>query len=98
MGRLSCEGGKIMKILKNGFDQEVWFDDLEMAKSYYAPVEQLQENEFLGDNFENYVKQYNECIQEFDEAKTFEELAIVLNKYTDMFDNGSEWRVVDIKG
>ena len=80
-----------MKILKNGFDQEVWFDDLEMAKSYYAPVEQLQENEFLGDNFENYVKQYNE-------AKTFEELAIVLNKYTDMFDNGSEWRVVDIKG
>lgn len=67
-----------------------------MAKSYYAPVEQLQENEFLGDNFENYVKQYNECVQEFDEAKTFEELAIVLNKYTDMFDNGSEWRVVDI--
>lgn len=53
---------------------------------------------FLGDNFENYVKQYNECVQEFDEAKTFEELAIVLNKYTDMFDNGSEWRVVDIKG
>ena len=88
-----------MKILKkNGFDQEVWFDDLEMAKSYYAQVEQLQENEFLGDNFENYVKQYNECVQEFDEAKTFEELAIVLNKYTDMFDNGSEWRVVDIKG
>ena len=87
-----------MKILKNGFDQEVWFDDLEMAKSYYALVEQLQENEFLGDNFENYVKQYNECVQEFDEAKTFEELAIVLNKYTDMFDNGSEWRVVDIKG
>lgn len=36
-----------MKILKNGFDQEVWFDDLEMAKSYYAPVEQLQENEFF---------------------------------------------------
>lgn len=69
-----------------------------MAKSYYASVEQLQENEFLGDNFENYVKQYNECVQEFDEAKTFEELAIVLNKYTDMFDNGSEWRVVDIKG
>ena len=86
-----------MKILKNGFDKEIWFDDLEKAKSYYVPIEEPQENEFSGDNFENYVKQYHEYVQDFDEAKTLEELAIVLNKYTDMFDNGSEWVVIDIK-
>lgn len=85
-----------MKVLKNGKDDEVMFDDLEIAKKYYMPTEDPKKDEYLGNDFEEYVKLYNQYKEEIEEAETLEELASVLNKYTDIFDNGSEYFVKTI--
>lgn len=69
-----------MKELRNNFDKEVAFDDLNKAKNYYMPdTEEFPDEE--------------EYAQEIEEAETLEELAHVLNKYTDIFDNGSQYFV-----
>ena len=64
-----------MKELRNNFDKEVAFDDLNKAKNYYMPnTEEFSEGK--------------EYAQEIEEAETLEELADVLNKYTDIFSDG----------
>ena len=64
-----------MKELRNNFDKEVAFDDLNNAKNYYLP------------NTEEFSEE-KEYAQEIEEAETLEELAEVLNKYTDIFSDG----------
>ena len=73
-----------MKLLKNNFDDEVDFDDLEKAKYYYMP----DLNEFPDEI---------EYAEEIKEAKSLEELAQVFNKYSDEFDNGSRCYVIEIQ-
>lgn len=69
-----------MKYLKNSFDYEVQFTDLEAAKKYYMP--DLRE-----------LPEEREYAEEIKESDTLEELADVLNKYTDLYYNGSTFSV-----
>ena len=71
---------KDMKELRNNFDKEVAFEDLQKAKNYYMP------------DTEEFPEEV-EYAQEIEDAETLEELAHVLTKYTDMFDNGSQYFV-----
>lgn len=74
------------EILKNSFDKDINFDNLKEAKEYYLiPEEQLKE---LG-NGEDEVERN----KEIESAENLEELADILNKYSDICDNGSQWNV-----
>lgn len=71
-----------MIILKNNLD-DVTFDNLEDAKSYYIPN----------------TEEFPECInyvKEIEQSETMEELADVLNRHTDNFGDGRHHFVKDI--
>lgn len=69
-----------MRELRNNVDNEARFTDLAEAKKYYMPdLTQFPEAE--------------EYAEEISESGTLEELADVLNKYSDDFGNGSEYKV-----
>lgn len=79
-----------MKILKNSFDKDINFDNLEEAKKYYLKsAEQLEELDNDEDEIERNKK--------IESAENLEELADVLNTYTDLLDNGSHWSVHTIE-
>ena len=64
-----------MKELKNNVDYETVFKNLEEAKKYYMPD----------------LKEFPECeeySQDIKYCKSLEELAEVLNRYTDTFSDG----------
>ena len=88
---------KDVQTLKNSFDEEVEFTDLNEAKEYYMlDTEMLEEflnpAEYSGDDFEEYKQSVLDREKEIRGAKTMEELADVLNKYS-LLDNGSEWYI-----
>ena len=69
-----------IKELRNSLDDRLYFEDLEKAKEYYMPN----------------LNEFPECFEyaeEIQNAETLEELSNVLNKYTDVFDNGSRYYV-----
>lgn len=84
---------KVMKLV-NDFDKEVEFESLEEAKKYYYPEMEMTEEDYSGDNFAEYLKKWEEYKKGIKEAKSLQELADVLNKYSDEFGNGSSWEVV----
>ena len=64
-----------MKELRNNVDYEAVFENLEDAKRYYMPN----------------LKEFPECkeyAEEIKDSKTLEELADVLNRYTDLYSDG----------
>lgn len=66
--------------LVNDQDSSIEFSNIEEAKRYYMPdVEEFPEEEEYATEIEN--------------ADDLEELADVLNKYTDIFEDGSGWKV-----
>lgn len=72
-----------MKILVNNVDCNAEFESLTEAKNYYKPdVEDLAE--------------CDEYAQEIEGAESLEELADVLNKYTDLFGDGRSHSVKEI--
>lgn len=86
-----------MKYLRNSFDYEVEFDDLEEAKKYYTPEIELLEDEYLGNEpFEDYVADFNAYYDEIRNAESLEELAEILTNNSDRFDNGSIFYVKEI--
>lgn len=88
---------KAMKELRNNVDCDAKFCDLEEAKKYYIPQTELPcaKDEYSGNDFDSYCTQFKEYKTELSEADSLEELAIVLNKYTDIFDSGAEYKVVE---
>lgn len=69
-----------MKELRNNVDYEAVFTNLQKAKYYYMPN----------------LEEFSECVEyakEIEEAESLEELAQVLNKYTDIFGDGREYVV-----
>lgn len=86
-----------MKELRNNADTEVAFTDLKKAKNYYLPEENIpcSKEEYLGNDYEGFCKGFTEYKQEIQRADTLEELADVLNRYTDAYDDGREHTVVD---
>lgn len=81
--------------LVNDFDREVEFESLEEAKEYYYPEMEITEEDYIGDNFAEYLKAWEEYKKGIKEAKSLQELADVLNRYSDEFDNGSTWKVIE---
>ena len=79
-----------MKILKNNFDTEVTFTDLQEAKNWYLPKENIPCTK------EEYCERFSEYKEEIEQSETLEELADVLSRYTEDFDNGSEYKVVEV--
>lgn len=85
-----------MKELRNNWDADVVFTDLQKAKNWYLPEEDVpcSKEEYLGDDYESYCTNFTEYKKEIQGADTLEELADVLNRYSDTFDNGREHTVV----
>ena len=81
--------------LKNKFDREISFDNLQDAKQYFYPKTEkpCEPEEYLGDNYESYCKVFQAYKVEIKAAKTLGELADVLNRYSDTFDNGTEYYI-----
>lgn len=79
--------------LINRIDKEIAFDSLEEAKKYYCPKEEPSKDDYIGDDFDEYIKDWKEYRSEIEQAENLEELANVLNSYTDIFSNGAEWYV-----
>lgn len=84
-----------MKELRSSTNYEVAFTDLQEAKKYYMPKETTPGTieDFLGNDWKEYCEQWQKYKHEIVNADSLEELAKVLNKYTDTFDNGSEYTV-----
>lgn len=88
-----------MKILVNSKDAEIAFTNLDGAKFYYCFTD-FEIADFLSDyngydkiNYNILLKKYNNAINE---TSTLQELANVLNEYTDVLDNGSYYNVREI--
>lgn len=72
-----------MEMLVNNVDYEAVFADLDAAKKYYSPdLDEFPE-----------CKEYAEEIQG---AEDLEELAQVLNRYTDIFSDGRYHEVKEV--
>lgn len=90
-----------MKELRNNFDRDAAFSDLQEAKNYYLLSEELlnglTEEDYLGDNFDEYLSKTKEYNKEINEASTLEELATILNSnsYSDLFEDGRYHTVVE---
>lgn len=72
-----------MKELRNNFNTEIAFDNLAEAKYYFEP--DLAEFPDLAG--------YAEYVEEIAASETLEQLADVLNHYSDDFGNGSTFYV-----
>ena len=81
--------------LKNKFDREISFDNLQEAKQYFYPKTEkpCEPEEYLGDNYESYCKVFQAYKVEIKAAGNLDELADVLNRYSDAFDKGSEYYI-----
>ncbi len=86
-----------MKELRNNLDKAITFEKLEDAKNYYLPkqTKPCHKDEYLGDDYEEFCRQYEEYKEEITASETLEELADVLNSYTDTFEDGREYKVVE---
>lgn len=88
-----------MKYLINNNNIEIVFyeNELQKAKEYYLPNSNilLKEN-YIGNNYESYVKQYKDYIDAICTCNDIVELCDVLNRYTDLFNNGTNFKVKEI--
>ena len=88
-----------MKYLINNNNTEIVFyeNELQKAKEYFLPNSNilLKEN-YIGNNYESYVKQYKDYIDAINACNDIVELCNVLNRYTDLFNNGTEYSIKEI--
>lgn len=91
-----------MIILTNNYDPDINFENLEKAKKYYYPSEEDDKDvknpdNYIGDmDFNDYLKSWEEYKKHVEGTETLEELANVLNRYADIFSNGSEYIIKNI--
>ena len=88
-----------MKYLINNNNKEIVFyeSELQKAKEQFLPNSNilLKEN-YIGNNYESYVKQYKDYIDAISTCNDIVELCDVLNRYTDLFNNGTEYIIKEI--
>lgn len=89
-----------MKELINDFDHDIHFSDLAKAKKYYYPSEEMDCEVKNPENFLGQPEEFREFLEHWEEYKsgilsseTLEALADALNKRTDVFGNGSIYRI-----
>ena len=78
-----------MNVLKNSFDKDINFYDLADAKQYYL----TSEEQLIELDYDKYFVARN---NEINNSDSLEELADVLNIYSSICDNGSNWFVAEI--
>lgn len=85
-----------MKYLINNNNTEIVFyeNELQKAKEYFLPNSNilLKEN-YIGNNYESFVKQYKDYIDSINTCNDIVELCDILNRYTDLFNNGTEYKI-----
>ena len=87
------------KFIKNNINYEIEFNNINKAKKFIVRQKEYVANnkdEYIGENYELYIEQYQNYMLEIVDADTMEELCDVLNKYTDTFGNGSQWYIKEI--
>lgn len=86
-----------MRELRNNVDEEVCFTELKEAKKWYLPKDNVPctKEEYLGNDYEGFCKEFAEYKKEIEQSETLDELAEVLNRYTDTFGDGRENKVVE---
>ena len=87
------------KFIKNNINDEIEFNNINKAKKFIVRQKEYVANnkdEYIGENYELYIEQYQNYMLEIVDADTMEELCDVLNKYTDTFGNGSQWYIKEI--
>lgn len=88
-----------MRYLINNNNTEIVFyeNELQKAKEYYLPNSNilLKEN-YIGNNYESFAKQYKDYIDAICTCNDIVELCDVLNRYTDLFNNGTEYIIKEI--
>lgn len=84
-----------MKELRNNVNTDAVFTKLEEAKEWYLPKDNIPctKVEYLGDDYEVFCKEFTEYKKEIEQSQTLVELANVLNKYTDIFQDGRENKI-----
>ena len=88
-----------MRYLINNNNTEIVFyeNELQKAKEYYLPNSNiLLKEDYIGNNYESYVKQYKDYIDAINTCNDIVELCNVLNRYTDLFNNGTEYSIKEI--
>lgn len=87
-----------MKELRNNVDREIAFTSILEAKHYYLPSGKYpcSKEDYLEDDYERYCNQFLNYRAELEQCETLEELADILNKYTDIFSDGRINKVVEI--
>lgn len=85
-----------MKEVRNNVDKTIIFSDLGKMKKYYLPKNNIPcaKEEYLGDDYEKFCEQYLNYKKEIEKAETLEELTDVLNRYTDIFEDGRIHKVI----
>ena len=88
-----------MRYLINNNNTEIVFyeNELQKAKEYYLPNSNilLKEN-YIGNNYESFVKQDKDYMDAICTCNDIVELCDVLNRYTDLFNNGTEYIIKGI--
>ena len=88
-----------MRYLINNNNTEIVFyeNELQKAKEYFLPNSNilLKEN-YIGNNYKSFVKQYKDYIDAICTCNDIVELCDVLNRYTDLFNNGTEYSIKEI--
>ena len=88
-----------MRYLINNNNTEIVFyeNELQKAKEYFLPNSNilLKEN-YIGNNYESFTKQYKDYIDAICTCNDIVELYDVLNRYTDLFNNGTEYIIKEI--
>jgi hypothetical protein len=88
-----------MKKLINKFKEKSYYDFAEAKKDLLIHDEAVKElarreEDYIGDcPFAEYMDGYQSYAHDLSAAETFEDLADVLNKYADIYDDGSLWKV-----
>ena len=85
-----------MKLLNN-FDKEVSFENLEEAIKYYLPQSDIPctEDEYLGNDYKTFCFLFENYKYLISTCNTLQELAEVLNCFSDTFSDGRVHEVVD---
>ena len=85
-------------IYKDNEEDIVFYENhLKDAIKYYMPNNSiLLEENFIGDNYELYVKQYKDYVRELNNCTCMGGLCNVLNKYTDVFNKGLEGKIKEL--
>ena len=86
-----------MRILVSDHSQVGFCDhELDTAKVFYSPPvfdEKIEKEIYIGTDFKGYKAAFLEYQDRISSAKSIDELASILNRYTDTFEDGARFSI-----